>query len=296
MTRFATIDVETANPRLSSICQIGLVIYENRKVVDSWSSLINPNADFRDFNIRIHGIRPQDVANAPSFDEVFYDLQKMVGSSIVSSYGAFDRSAFSQACALHELPELTQDWIDLQQVVRNAWPTDFTANGWSLKQICKQLEIPLHNHHDALSDATAAADVFAQAQMVTDTFAHHWLDQGRYRHSAIGHPMARASNSVKEIAPNENGPLFGEVITFTGELTMPRSVAAGRAADIGCTPANGVTKKTTILVVGEQDLTLVRSDGKSTKQVKAEELIAKGQEIRILGENSFDELLKQHGF
>ena len=67
MTRFATIDVETANPRLSSICQIGLVIYENRQVVDSWSSLINPNADFRDFNIRIHGIRPQDVAHAPTF-------------------------------------------------------------------------------------------------------------------------------------------------------------------------------------------------------------------------------------
>ncbi|WP_087864015.1 exonuclease domain-containing protein [Comamonas thiooxydans] len=295
MTRFATIDVETANPRLSSICQIGLVIYENHQVVDSWSSLINPNADFRDFNIRIHGIRPQDVTHAPTFDKVFYELQKMIGSSMVSSYGAFDRSAFSQACATHELPELSKTWVDLQQVVRNAWPTDFTANGWSLKQICKQLEIPLHNHHDALSDATAAAEVFVRAQQATDTFAHHWLDQSRYRLSTIGQSNPRASNSVKEIAINENGPLFGEVVVFTGELSMPRVVAATRAAAIGCLPANGVTKKTTILVVGEQDLTIVRSDGKSTKQIKAEELIAKGQEIRILGEDSFDALLKQHG-
>lgn len=296
MTRFVTIDVETANPRLRSICQIGLVVYEGHKIVDSWSSLINPHDEFRDFNIRIHGIQPQTVAHAPSFDEVFYDLQRIVGKSIVSSYGAFDRSAFSQACALHELPELSQDWIDLQQVVRNAWPTDFTASGWSLRQICKQLGIPLLNHHDALCDATAAADVFVQAQQTTGTFAHHWLEQTRYRFTTARHFIPKTPSSGKDIVVNTEGPLYGEIVVFTGELSMPRSIAAERAAAIGCTTANSVTKKTTLLVVGEQDLSIVRADGKSTKQIKAEELIAKGQEIRILGEDAFDALLKQHGF
>lgn len=294
MPRFATIDVETANPKLSSICQIGLVIYEGQKIVDRWSSLINPNSEFREFNTRIHGIQAQDVVRAPLFNEVFDDLKKMIGSSSVSSYGAFDRSAFSQACEANELPELSRSWIDLQKVVRNAWPSEFTANGWSLKQICKQLQIPLINHHDALSDALAAAEVFVRAQQLTGTQAHDWLDEDRYQSKPSGNSGIRVASSVKDIAPNKNGALFGEVVVFTGQLSMPRSVAATRAAAIGCTPTNGVTKKTTILVIGEQDLTIVRSDGKSTKQIKAEDLIQKGQEIRILSESAFDQLLKQH--
>ena len=39
MARFVAIDVETANTKRASICQIGLVVYDNRKVVDEWSTL-----------------------------------------------------------------------------------------------------------------------------------------------------------------------------------------------------------------------------------------------------------------
>ncbi len=294
MPRFVTIDVETANPNLRSICQIGVVVYENHRRVDSWVSLINPRAEFRDFNVKIHGIQPQDVLHAPGFEQVFFDLQKMVGTSVVSSYGAFDRSAFSQACAVHGLPALSPHWVDLQQVVRNAWPADFTASGWSLKQVCKQLGIALANHHDALCDAQAAAEVFVRAQQMSSTTAVQWLDPGRYRSFSS---VTKAKAATKEIIVNPNGPLQGEVVVFTGELSMPREVAIARAAGSGCTPANGVTKKTTLLVVGEQDLSVVRSaDGRSTKQIKAEMLAAKGQKIRILSEDAFDALLKQQGF
>jgi len=296
MPRFATIDVETANPRLRSICQIGLVIYENHRLVDSWVSLINPHDEFRDFNTRIHGIRPQDVTHAPSFDEVFNDLCKIIGNSPISSYGAFDRSAFRQACSLHSLPEVSTDWVDLQQVVRSAWPKEFTAKGWNLKQVCRQLDIPLTSHHDALCDAKAAADVFVIAQQISNTTAQDWLDVTRYY--GIAAPVSgrrfSANESVKEFEADISGPLYGEVVVFTGELSIPRSIAAQRAAAIGCKPANGVTKKTTLLVIGEQDLNLVRADGKSNKQIKAEELIAKGQEIRVIGEDAFDALLKQY--
>lgn len=294
MPRFVTIDVETANPKLRSICQIGVVVYENHRRVDSWVSLINPREEFRDFNVKIHGIQPQDVLHAPGFEQVFFDLQKMVGTSVVSSYGAFDRSAFSQACAVHGLPALSPHWVDLQQVVRNAWSTDFTSQGWSLKQVCKQLGIALTQHHDALCDAQAAAEVFVRAQQVSNTTAGHWLNPSIYRASA---PEAKAKASFKEIAVNVAGPLYGEVVVFTGQLLMSREAAIARAAAMGCIPANGVTKKTTLLVVGGQDLTKVASaDGRSGKQLKAEELIAKGQAIRILDEEAFDALLKQHGF
>lgn len=295
MTRFVSIDVETANARLSSICQIGAVIYEGGRPVDQWSTLVNPGQEFRDFNTRIHGIRARDVIDAPSLAATIEDLRSFAGSTILASYGAFDRSAVGQASDACGLAPLTNHWIDLQQVVRNAWPAEFTANGWKLAHICKQLGIGLDRHHDALCDARAAGDVFVQAQLASNTQAQDWLDHRRYRSATSASSSSRFSASVKEAPVNENGPLFGEVIVFTGEIAMPRRVAAERAGSIGCTPANSVTKKTTLLVVGEQDLALVGESGKSTKQVKAEELISKGQEIRILGESAFEALLNQHG-
>jgi DNA polymerase-3 subunit epsilon len=84
-----------------------------------------------------------------------------------------------------------------------------------------------------------------------------------------------------------SGPLVGETIVFTGALQISREVAANEAALAGCDVADGVTKKTTILVVGDQDLRYTRGQEKSTKHRKAETMIASGAAIRIIGESDF---------
>jgi DNA polymerase-3 subunit epsilon len=61
----------------------------------------------------------------------------------------------------------------------------------------------------------------------------------------------------------------------------------------GCTIGSGVTKKTTMLVVGDQDITKLAGKKKSSKHIKAEQLISKGQKIRILSESDFKELVAQ---
>ncbi|RZA22971.1 MAG: transposase, partial [Proteobacteria bacterium] len=66
MARFVAIDVETANAKRASICQIGLVVYDNRKVVDEWSTLVNPEDDFHPINVSIHGIGRRSIASAPT--------------------------------------------------------------------------------------------------------------------------------------------------------------------------------------------------------------------------------------
>ena len=71
---------------------------------------------------------------------------------------------------------------------------------------------------------------------------------------------------------------------------MPRSEAADAASVAGCEVASGVTKRTTLLVVGDQDISKLAGHGKSSKHRKAEELITKGQRIRIIGETDFRHL------
>ena len=49
--KYLALDVETANADYSSICQIGIAEFENGKVIDKWSSFINPESYFDPFNI-----------------------------------------------------------------------------------------------------------------------------------------------------------------------------------------------------------------------------------------------------
>ena len=50
MNKFIVIDIETANPDLLSICQIGIVFFENGQVVTKWETLVNPQDYFDPIN------------------------------------------------------------------------------------------------------------------------------------------------------------------------------------------------------------------------------------------------------
>lgn len=90
---------------------------------------------------------------------------------------------------------------------------------------------------------------------------------------------------------NPEGELYGEVMVFTGALEIPRGEAANLAASIGCSVTPNVTKKTTLLVVGDQDISKLAGKEKSSKHLKAEQLILNGQRIRIIKESDFRELV-----
>jgi DNA polymerase-3 subunit epsilon len=107
--------------------------------------------------------------------------------------------------------------------------------------------------------------------------------------------LARVKQPIhpQEDVPDANpeGPLHGEVLVFTGALSMPRHNAAVAAANAGCQVDDGVTKHTTLLVVGDQDIRKLAGHEKSSKHRKAEELIRKGQHIRIIGETDFQSIV-----
>jgi DNA polymerase-3 subunit epsilon len=86
---------------------------------------------------------------------------------------------------------------------------------------------------------------------------------------------------------NPEGPLYGEVVVFTGKLSIDRLEAAKLAAGAGCDVGASVTNRTTMLVVGEQDIRVLKGQDRSSKHRKAESLIAAGASIRIISEQNF---------
>jgi DNA polymerase-3 subunit epsilon len=73
---------------------------------------------------------------------------------------------------------------------------------------------------------------------------------------------------------------------------MLRREAADLADAVGCQVDPGVTKHTTILIVGDQDVSKLADHDKSAKHRKAEQLISAGQPIRILRESDFLNLVR----
>lgn len=79
---------------------------------------------------------------------------------------------------------------------------------------------------------------------------------------------------------------------FTGALSITREQAADMAAEAGCDVTAGVSQRTTLLVVGDQDVRALAGRRKSSKHRKADELRAQGQPPRILAECDFPRLIE----
>jgi DNA polymerase-3 subunit epsilon len=278
---FVVIDVETANPDLASICQVGIAVFSNGQFSDSWSTLVNPNDYFDSHNVSIHGINEKMVASAPRWIEVHDRLRENFSNKILASHTPFDRTAIRRACEKSSTTSLDCQWLDTARVVRRTWPI-FSRSGYGLANVAAHFGIRF-KHHDAEEDARAAGEILLRAIQETGSSAADWC-------SLALRPTASVSSSEVRTA-NPDGPLFGNVVVFTGALSIPRQEAANIASLAGCDIATGVTKHTTLLVVGDQDIRMLAGAEKSAKHRKAEELMAKGQNIRIIGESDFGHLI-----
>ncbi len=280
---FVSIDVETANADMASICQIGVAKYIDGELREEWTTLINPE-DFFDFiNIDIHGITDKDVYDSPTLPEIVNTLGKFLNGSVCISHTHFDRVSISQALSKYELPGFDTVWLDSARVARRAWE-EFAWRGYGLASVCKKIGYSF-NHHDALEDAKASAQVFLAAVEITGLDIESWLKR-------VNQPIDPSKVSAVKRDGDPEGELYGEVMVFTGSLNIPRREAADLAASIGCAVAAGVTKKTSLLVVGDQDISKLRGNVKSSKHIKAEERVKNGQKIRIIKESDFRELVR----
>ena len=278
---FLAIDVETANSDMASICQIGFVVYENGQIKKEWSSLINPEDYFDFWNESIHNITEDDVIESPKFNEIYEELKQYLENYICVCHTHFDRVSINRTCIKYDLPLLQINWIDTAKVARRCW-NEFAYKGYGLANVCEKLNYSF-KHHDALEDAKASAHILISAITEKQNTIDDWLIR-------VNSPILSDAKSYdKSVSKdgNPDGNLFGEILVFTGSLQIPRREASILASEIGCKVENGVTKKTTLLIVGDQDLSKLSGKKKSSKHRKAEELKVKGQNIRILKESDF---------
>jgi len=280
---FVAIDVETANADFASICQIGIVVFESGILRHRWTTLVDPEDEFDGVNTSIHGIDEEAVRGAPTFPLIQPQIMDLLSGKITACHTPFDRVSLRRAHERYSLPDFECRWLDTARLVRRAWP-QFRDRGYGLANVAAAFNIDF-KHHDACEDARVCGEILVRALTDSGKTIDAWI-----------YDLARR-NPTPSIARegDGDGPLLGEVMVFTGALSISRREAADLAAKAGCRVAPGVTKETTLLVVGDLDLRNVPGQTRSAKHRKAEALIHAGQSIRIIGESDFRRLIANEG-
>lgn len=304
---FVAIDFETAANQRASACSVGVAVFEEGRVVKRWSSLIDPRIGVDEWSgiaMSIHGIRPGDVHGAPTFADLWPSISSDIESvPLVAHNSSFDigviRAELGRAGVRHD----PFRYACSARTARLAWPE---LPSTSLSVIAAMLGLDL-NHHEAESDAVTAGNVLVAAlaamgaSSLEEMLASRGLHLGELRSDLSNRSFgfdgagaqARATDVQVAADADPEHPLFGQRIVLTGALTyMTRAEAWNRIAAVGAIPADNVSKKVDVLVVGDLDpSTLVPGSMLSGKQRKAAELLAKGAQIDIWSEEDLLRLL-----
>src|SRR5262245_27777730 len=128
---FVALDFETANPSLASICQIGVVEFDDDSHIAIWQTLVNPQDYFDPMNVYVHGIDEAHVQDSPTFPQIYEKLCGYLSGRIIAHYTGFDKTAFLRASEKHSLPAVECSWLDTAKVVRRTWP-ELAYRGYGL--------------------------------------------------------------------------------------------------------------------------------------------------------------------
>jgi DNA polymerase III epsilon subunit-like protein len=296
------IDFETASVR-GTPCAVGIVEVEGTRLGASVNWLIRPPIfEFSPFNVALHGITPEMCRDAPDWGTTLARIEEFrAGRPLLAHNAGFDVGVIRDACTLTEIP-----WPDLIYacslvVSRRVWPG---LDSYSLPFIADRLGVYGGVHHDPGADAEMAAGIGCMALQTTgaSTLAEMVTSVQALMGSIGGSEWSgchlrdlRATvpdEPSPGTVPREDHPLFGRAVAFTGALVISRREAMQAVVDCGGVAMAGVTRKTELLVTGFQDLTkLSQGQSKSAKLRKAQDLLAQGRSIEIIGESDFVKLL-----
>lgn len=156
----AVMDVETTgfDAGEDRVIEIGIVHMVRGEVVESWGQLVDPRRDIPEAVINLTGIKPEDVAGQPTFDQIAAEVaERLSGRGIVAYNLPFDRKFVTA-----ELERAGLGWPERSPTFDPLiFARQFHREEGSKKlgEVAARLGIDLVEAHRAVDDATTAGYV-----------------------------------------------------------------------------------------------------------------------------------------
>jgi DNA polymerase-3 subunit epsilon len=156
---FSVLDVETTglSARNNRVIEIGIIKVKNLKIIDRFSTLINPGCDIPYFITQFTGISNSDVQYSPSFYDTAEEIEDFIGNSIISGHNlSFDEGFLSYEFIRNGFEPLSNLNVCTLKLSRKVFPS---LKSKSLASVSEYLGVVNKDSHRALSDAEATAHI-----------------------------------------------------------------------------------------------------------------------------------------
>jgi len=151
---YAVVDIETTgyNNSCNNITEIAILLFDGKKIIDSYQSLVNPKTQINPYVISLTGISNEMLKGAPTFGEIAQNVWRMTEDAVFVAHSVnFDysmiRAEFKSLGA-----DFTRKKLCTVRMSRKIFPG---YNSYSLGKICSALGINIENRHRAMGDARA---------------------------------------------------------------------------------------------------------------------------------------------
>lgn len=174
---YAIVDIETTGgkPNKSSITEIAIIVFDGEKVVERFSSLINPQSYIPYFITNLTGISNEMVADAPKFHEVAKHIVEITKDCIFVAHNVNFDYSFIKAAFKSFGYNYNRKTLCTVKLSRKTFPK---LPSYSLSNLCKTFGIKNEQQHRALSDAEATTKLFQKIiQTLPGLFSEENLKQ-----------------------------------------------------------------------------------------------------------------------
>lgn len=187
---FIVFDIETTgkNAKFHKITEIGAVKIQQGRITQRFSQLVNPERPIP-YNItRLTGISDDMVANQPTIREVLPAFLDFCGDGVLVAHNAsFDTGFIGQEARNLNLP-FDNTIVDTLGMAHVLLPH---LGKYTLDRLVKELKIVLEQHHRAVNDAEATAEMFLK-------FVHMLSESGVENLDQLNTLAASTPDSVKK--------------------------------------------------------------------------------------------------
>lgn len=303
---YCMVDIETTgySPAWDNIIEIGAIRYLEGKETDRFQTLVQPPFYYDDEDNEIYvsefieeltGITNEMLKTAPCEKEAIAAFSEFLGDSIILGYNVnFDVNFLYDSLMVHYEKPLSNDFVDIMRMAKKLHPE---MEHHRLKDMLASYGLVNTREHRTITDCEATQRCYEKLHeeaVIQYGDEETFIDS--FRKKGVSWQKVRVCDiHGDETKFNPDCPFYQRYCLITGKLErFTRAEGLQLIADLGGIVENSVTKKTNFLILGNNDYCTSIKDGKSSKQKKAEALKLKGQDIEIIPESVFYDMLADY--